>query len=160
MNLPPPVLYAEDDENDAFFMERAFRKLKQSEALRLVRDGAEALDYLAGEGRFADRAKYPLPSLVVLDVKMPRLSGLEVLCRMRRDPRLSSIPVVMFTSSTHDSDITFSRAHGANAYFEKPSNAEHLALLMADLMKASAQLEGPRAVLPVAGNRVQMDASD
>jgi CheY-like chemotaxis protein len=150
----PLMLYAEDDENDAFFMQRAFAKLNRSDALRIVRDGAEAVEYLVGSGAYSDRGKNPLPSIVVLDVKMPRMSGLEVLSWIRSHSHLARVPVVMLTSSTHDSDIVFSREHGANGYLVKPGNAEHLAALIDDLLGACQKLSNPRAVLPIQGNRV------
>lgn len=148
------VLYAEDDENDAFFMQRAFAKLGRSDALRIVRDGKQALEYLAGTGAFADRAKHPSPALVLLDVKMPRMSGLEVLRWLRASPAHDRIPVVMFTSSTQDADLTTSRQIGANAYIVKPANADHLAALIDDLLGASEQLVAPNAQLKVTGNEL------
>ena len=80
------VLYAEDDENDVFFMERAFSKLQLRDALRVVPNGRAALEYLSGAGVFADRTKHPLPELLLLDVKMPEMSGLEVLKWARARP--------------------------------------------------------------------------
>ena len=74
-----PILYVEDDENDVYFMRRAFRKLGISESLFVARDGEEGIEYLAGSGKFSDREAFPLPALVFLDVKMPRRSGLDVL---------------------------------------------------------------------------------
>lgn len=150
--MRPLVLYAEDDENDAFFMQRAFAKLGRSDALRIVRDGKQALEYLAGNGEFADRAKHPSPSLVLLDVKMPRLSGFEVLRWLRSSPAHDKIPVVMFTSSTQDADLTISRQIGANAYIVKPANADHLAVLIDDLLSTARQLPVPNAQLKVNGN--------
>lgn len=150
----PVVLYAEDDENDAFFMERAFTRLKLRDALRIVPSGKDAIDYIAAQGRYADRERYPAPTMVILDVKMPELSGLEVLRWVRRQPDFARIPVIMFTSSTQDSDIAYSRDHGANAYLVKPSNAEHLALLIQDLLDAVSQVSLPGAALQVTGNHV------
>jgi CheY-like chemotaxis protein len=154
MSDEPFVLYAEDDENDAFFMQRAFAMLKRPKALRIVRDGAEAIEYLRGVGEFSDRTKHPFPSLVVLDVKMPRMSGLEVLQRLRADPTIARVPVVMFTSSTQDSDIEVSRARGADAYLVKPSNSEQLAVLMGDLVEAAKSVLNRRSLLGVRGNRL------
>src|SRR4051812_43180666 len=105
MRATPLVLYAEDDENDAFFMERAFAKLKSPATLRIMPNGRAVIEYLSGEGGFSDRKKYPLPALIILDIKMPLMSGLEVLEALRSEPALRALPVIMFTSSTQDSDI-------------------------------------------------------
>lgn len=139
----PVVLYAEDDPNDAFFMERAFTKLQRASSLKVVPDGQHAIDYLAGAGDFGDRARFPLPGLLLLDVKMPRRSGLEVLQWVRAQPDLARMPVVMFTSSTQRADIEFSRTHGANAFLAKPSNAEHLSLLVKEILAAAEEADLP-----------------
>jgi CheY-like chemotaxis protein len=132
------VLYAEDDENDVFFMERAFAKLKLRPALRVVPDGRAAMDYLAGAGVYGDRTKHPLPGLVLLDVKMPLLSGLEVLAWARGRPEFQSLPILLFTSSTQHADVEFSRLHRANGYFVKPSNSEDLSALLRRILDACA----------------------
>jgi CheY-like chemotaxis protein len=153
MNPPLLVLYAEDDENDAFFMLRAFAKMKRPATLRVVRNGRQAIEYLEGGGTFSNRQEHPLPALLLLDVKMPEVSGMEVLKWVRARPGFARMPVTMFTSSTQESDVAFSRAHGANAYLVKPSNAQHLALLMEDLLSA-AEACTPEARLRVPGNYV------
>jgi len=146
------VLYGEDDANDAFFMERAFAKLGRREALRIVPNGGIAVQYLEGAGKFADRSQYPDPSLLLLDVKMPEVSGLEALAAVRRRVAFAAIPVAMFTSSTQATDIAFCRAHGANAYLVKPSNAAGLAPLVEGLLRAIERfsVESPR--LAIDGN--------
>lgn len=148
------LLYAEDDENDAFFMRRAFTRLNRADALRIVENGRRVIDYLTGRAEFADRGKYPLPTLLMLDVKMPEMSGLDVLRWVRTNPSFARLPVVMFTSSTQDSDVTFSRTHGANAYLVKPANANMLAVLIEELLAAAARLPSPEAPLAVSGNQV------
>ena len=130
------VLYAEDDENDVFFMERAFSKLKMRSALRVVSNGRVAVEYLAGAGAFADRAKHPLPKLVLLDLKMPEMSGLEVLAWARAQPQFQSLPILLLTSSTQRTDIEYSRAQRASGYLVKPSNAENLAFLIRRILDA------------------------
>lgn len=132
------MLYAEDDENDAFFMQRAFRRLKRPETLRVVPNGREGIDYLRGAGAYADRARHPLPQLVILDVKMPELSGLEVLAWLRDRADLTSLPIVIFTSSTQASDLEVARKLRANAYIVKPSNAELLPELLGRLIAEAA----------------------
>ena len=124
--MPEIVLYADDDENDVFFMERAFELRRRREALRIVRNGRRAIEYLAGEGEFADRAQYPLPNFVVLDLKMPGRTGLEVLVWIRAQPALEALPVTLLTSSGQESDVEFCRHHGADGYLVKPTDATEL----------------------------------
>jgi len=95
----PVILVAEDDENDVFFLRRAFLKAGLANPLVAACDGQAAVDYLEGTGVYADRKSYPLPGLLLLDLKMPRKSGLEVLTWLRERPELSQIPVVVLSSS-------------------------------------------------------------
>jgi CheY-like chemotaxis protein len=121
-----PILLVEDDANSVYFFEHAAKKLKIENPLRVAKDGREALDYLEGVGEFADRAKHPMPGLIVLDVRLPRATGLEVLRQMRTNPGLPKIIVVMLTSSAHPEDIAQAYALGANAYLVKPLRLEEL----------------------------------
>lgn len=121
---PDCILYAEDDANDAFFLEHAFKKAKVPTRLQLVGDGQAAIDYLAGVGEYADRDLYPLPCLVLLDIKLPRKTGLEVLAWMRDQSHLRHLPVIMFSASTFQSDIASANESGANAYVVKPVTIE------------------------------------
>lgn len=151
------VLYAEDDENDVFFMKRAFAKLPTSRPLYVVQDGQEAVDYLVGRGAFGDRATFPVPDLMILDIKMPHLSGREVLEWVRQRGQFSKMRVVMLTSSTHDEDVKFCAKTGANAYLIKPSQADKLIELMAGLLAAcdEASASGaPSGILNVPGNHL------
>jgi CheY-like chemotaxis protein len=91
------VLLAEDDENDAILIRRAFRRLHSAAELTLIRDGEQVLAYLRGAGNFSDRVKWPVPDLLLLDHWMPRLSGLDVLCWIRAQPRYTSLPVVILS---------------------------------------------------------------
>jgi CheY-like chemotaxis protein len=122
----PPVLYAEDEENDVFLMERAFLKAGVRNPLRTVGDGAAAIRYLQGTAEFADRTLHPLPSLLLLDLNLPRQSGLEVLKWVREQPSLQSMPVVILTSSNQDRDIGSAYTLGANGYLVKPPSSEKL----------------------------------
>jgi CheY-like chemotaxis protein len=152
--VPKSILYAEDDENDVFFMQRAFRKLNLPIALQVVPNGRVAVEYLSGVGAFADRAKHPLPEIVLLDVKMPEMSGLEVLKWARDQSEFKSLPILLFTSSTQRTDIDFSRKHRASGYLVKPSNAEHLAVLVDRILKACAGRSAESEILDVEENQM------
>lgn len=132
------VLYAEDDTNDAFFMRHAFGKLSEAVTLQIVSNGRDVLHYLNCEGEYGDRSRYPVPSLLLLDVKMPVLSGLEVLAEVRSHPEFAAMPVLMFSSSAQESDVAHSRRLRANAYFVKPANATQLHLVMQEVLKVIA----------------------
>ncbi len=149
----PTVLYAEDDENDAFFMRRAFSKMDGRHSLCVVPDGRRAIEYLSAEGEYADRTKFPFPTLLLLDIKMPMVSGLEVLKWVRARSEFSELRVVMLTSSTQPSDVAFCAAHGANAYLVKSSNADELSGLLPKLLP-SANESLPAGRLPVPGNQL------
>jgi len=100
-----PILLVEDDENDAFFFMRAARKAELSNPVHLVSDGREALAYIAGDGKFSDRASYPLPGLIVLDLNLPKKNGLEVLRWIRQHSSMPAMPVILLTSSTSELDL-------------------------------------------------------
>ena len=157
MNAPTAksVLYAEDDENDVFFMERAFSRLKLRSALQRVPNGRAAVDYLSGMGEFADRAKHPLPEVLILDVKMPEMSGLEVLKWARGRPEFETLPILLFTSSTQRADIEMSRAHRASGYLVKPSNAEYLATLVKKILTACANRPSGVEIVDVEENQIR-----
>jgi CheY-like chemotaxis protein len=114
------VLHVEDDANDVLLVQRAFRKSSAPATLNAVSDGDKAIAYLSGVEEFANREKFPLPHLVLLDLKMPRKSGLEVLAWIRGQPALRRLVVVVFTSSKHDQDINKAYELGANSYLVKP----------------------------------------
>jgi DNA-binding response OmpR family regulator len=120
------ILYAEDEENDVFFLERAFKTAGSSHILNVVRDGEQAVEYLAGDGAFADRARHPLPALVLLDINMPKKSGLEVLEWIRRQSLFKSLPVLILTSSSRAEDMEQARLLGADDYLLKPSDPAKL----------------------------------
>ena len=149
------VLYAEDDENDVFFMERAFSKLKMRGALRVVPDGRAAVNYLEGTGAYADREKHPLPNVLLLDVKMPQMSGLEVLTWARAQPQFQSLPILLLTSSTQRTDIEYSRAQGASGYLVKPSNSENLAALVRRILDACSPAPDAARILDLEENQLR-----
>ena len=126
MGNPRTILVAEDDPTDAFFLQRAFAKTGVSVGLKFVRDGQEAIDYLRGEAPFADRAAHPMPQLLMLDLKMPRLNGFEVLHWLRAQPGLKRLLVIVFSSSADAGDINQAYDLGANSYLVKPHATEQL----------------------------------
>jgi CheY-like chemotaxis protein len=134
MNSTAPLLVAEDEDNDVFFLQRALETANVKNSLRIVRDGQEAIDYLSGVGEFADRDKFPLPYLLLLDLKMPRKTGMEVLEWLSEQPELRSLPVVVFSSSAHRKDIDRAYELGANGFVTKPSSMAK----RAELAKAMA----------------------
>jgi CheY-like chemotaxis protein len=114
------ILLVEDDADDAMLIQRAMSKADLTAPIHRVEDGEAACNYLAGHGRYADRAKHPLPTLILLDIKLPRRSGLEVLRWVRASPALAKVVIVMLTSSREHKDIDEAYACGANSYLVKP----------------------------------------
>jgi CheY-like chemotaxis protein len=129
------ILVAEDDSTDAFFLQRAFQRAGIPIELHFVRDGQEAIDYLQGKGRFADRAAYPQPQLLLLDLKMPRLDGFDVLGWIRKQPGLSELVVVLFSMSDEPKDMRRAYDLGANWYLVKPHSMEELMALIGRFKK-------------------------
>ena len=127
------ILHVEDDPNDVLLIARAFRKSEVGAQVQVVNDGEQALHYLAGTNSFAQREQFPLPSLVLLDLKLPRKSGIEVLEWIRSQPGLKRIPVVMLTSSKQSVDINRAYDLGVNAYLVKPVNFDGLVELIKTL---------------------------
>ncbi|HZZ58993.1 MAG TPA: response regulator [Opitutaceae bacterium] len=130
---PAPVLYAEDSEDDAFLLQRAFTQAGVTHPLVVVPNGKAVVHYLSATGQYVDRAQHPFPRLVLLDIKMPHRTGLDVLCWIRQQPELRRLPVIILTSSAQDRDIASAYSLGANGYLVKPSNAAGLAQLGKDL---------------------------
>jgi CheY-like chemotaxis protein len=127
------ILVAEDDSTDAFLLKRTFAKAGIRTGLHFVRDGQEAVDYLSGEGGFADRERHPLPTLLLSDLKMPRLDGFQVLDWLRRQPGLKRLPVVILSSSSEPGDVNRAYDLGVNSYLVKPHSAERLTSLVQQL---------------------------
>ena len=120
------ILQVEDDENDLLLMTMALKNVGLSCPIQVARDGREAQDYLSGAGKFADRNAYPLPYLVLLDLKLPRVMGLEVLKWLRERPEFDSTIVLVLSSSPMPDDIQCAYHLRANAYLVKPSGLEKL----------------------------------
>jgi two-component system, response regulator len=114
------ILLVEDNADDEELTIRALRKNNLANSLAIARDGVEALDYLFGTGSYADRKNATLPGLVLLDLKLPRIDGLEVLRRLRADERTRRLPVVVLTSSKEEQDLLKSYNFGVNSYVRKP----------------------------------------
>ena len=133
MRKTETILVAEDDTADAFFLKRAFAKVGVPTALHFVHDGQEVLEYLLGDGQFANRPTHPVPDLLLLDLKMPRMDGFQVLDWVRQQPRLKRLPVIIFSSSAQDQDINRAYDLGANSYLVKPHSTEDLLALIGKL---------------------------
>ncbi len=120
------ILYVEDDQNDLWLLERAFRAEGIKESLHVVRDGVEAIAWLAGDGDYENRGKYPLPDLVLLDIRLQKVDGLAVLRWVRARLDLRTMPIIMFSSSYEAKDVTESYRQGANLFLVKPTAPEEL----------------------------------
>ena len=117
------ILQVEDEETDVLLLQRAFRQAGISLAVQVVSRGQEAVEYLSGAGRFADRQEYPLPKLVLLDLKLPDRPGLEVLEWMRKQPVLKRTVVIALTSSNQAADVERAYECGINSYVVKAADA-------------------------------------
>ena len=133
MNNPRPVLYAEDDENDVFLLQRAFKKLNIPNPLQTVADGRLAIAYLSGAPPYEKREEYPLPVLLLLDLSMPGKHGLYVLKWMKAEASVAALPVVIFTSSNQGTDIDRAQALGAEGYIIKPGDPGELLEIVRNL---------------------------
>lgn len=120
------ILLVEDNPRDVLLIQRAFRKANVAIPLQVVEDGEVAIRYLSGEEPYTDRDRYPLPLLILLDLKLPRKSGAEVLAWLRQQPALKRLPVVVLTSSKEYADINHIYDLGGNAYMVKPVAFDNL----------------------------------
>ena len=118
------ILIVEDNEQDLALAQRALRKANVSNRIHVARDGEEALEFLFCEGQFAERKMEDGPKVILLDLKLPKIDGLEVLQRIKSDPRTKSIPVVVLTSSKEQNDVVETYNLGVNSYIVKPVNFE------------------------------------
>jgi len=129
------ILVAEDDPTDAYFFQRAFKRAGIPVMLHFVRDGQEVIDYLQGKGAFGDRNEHPVPQLVLLDLKMPRVDGFGVLAWLREQPMSANLRIVIFTSSREPRDINRAYGLGANWYLVKPHSMDELTALVGRFKK-------------------------
>jgi CheY-like chemotaxis protein len=124
------ILIVEDNATDVMLIRRAFARLNIANPVQVVSDGDRAVAYLSGVDGYADRAQFPLPAFVLLDLKLPRRSGLEVLAWLRAQDDLRRLPVVMLTSSRQSGDVNRAYDLGANSYLVKPVEFDDLQQLL------------------------------
>lgn len=127
---PVPILIADDDEEDRMLARDALEESRLANTLYFVHDGVELLDFLLRRGQYTDPATSPRPGLILLDINMPRMTGLEALREIKRDPALRRIPVVILTTSRADEDIIRSYDLGVNSFISKPVTFEGLVDVM------------------------------
>jgi CheY-like chemotaxis protein len=154
---PAVILLVEDREDDILLVKKAFEKGWINNPLQIVRDGEEAIHYLAGEGRYSNRDEYPLPDLILLDLKMPKVDGFEVVKWIRKQPGFGSIPVVVLTSSDAIRDVNRAYALGANSFLVKPLDFENFIetakMLRTYWLKTSKRPEASREKKPNAQDK-------
>jgi CheY-like chemotaxis protein len=126
MSNPRVILLAEDDPNDVLLIGRAFQKAGLPNVLKIVSDGEQAINYLSGKGTYADRDQFPLPFLILLDLKMPGTDGFEVLQWVRHEEELKRLLIVVLTSSHLQEDVDRAYELGANSYLVKPVSFEEM----------------------------------
>lgn len=124
MNKPATILLVEDSRMDVELTLEAFRKARMENEVQVASSGEDALDYLFGRDKYGDRRRYPLPDVVLLDLKLPGMDGLEVLGLIKQTEKLKRIPVIILTSSKEEGDRTISYDLGANSYLVKPVSFE------------------------------------
>ncbi len=132
-NRPVSILLVDDDQNDVLLVQRAIQKAGLSYPLMHRKDGEDAIDYLSGKPPYSDRTKYPLPTLVLLDIKMPRMTGFDVLMWFQGRPELAKIPVVILTASVREEDQAEAEKLGAVGYRTKPVDFAELVSIMQEV---------------------------
>jgi CheY-like chemotaxis protein len=133
MKSQPTVLVADDDANDIFFLRRAFQKAGLSCPIVDVSDGERAINYLSGSDGFGDRGQFPIPSLLFLDLKMPKVSGFEVLEWLQKHKGIGSIKVVVLSSSNLPGDMQKARTLGAHDYRVKPADIDDMIAMVKEV---------------------------
>ena len=140
---------ADDDEGDCFLVGSAFQEIGIAHDLRFIADGEELLDYLYNEGGFADLGKYPRPDLILLDLNMPKIDGREALARIKSDPQLKDIPVLILTTSKEERDIALTKLAGASSFLSKPETFPDLIEMLSKF--CTAILHNPNIPFQVIG---------
>lgn len=133
MNSLPIILAAEDERSDAFIMRLVFEKAGVMNPLTIVSDGRDVVNYLTGTPPYEDRATHPLPALLTLDLKMPLMSGFDVLDWLRTRPEFKDLPAVVISSSSDEADVKKARSLGARDYFVKPHQIEDFVAIVRTL---------------------------
>jgi len=137
------ILLVDDDENDVLFVKHATEKSQNGHSVQAVHDGEDAIRYLRGEGKYSDRKKFPLPTVIVSDLKMPRLNGLHFLRWLRAHPPCSLTPTIIFSNSREEKDVQEAYRLGANAYICKPASLKELTDLLHALCVFWSRYEPP-----------------
>jgi two-component system response regulator len=127
------ILLAEDNPDDIEITKRAFKQAKVLNRLFVVRDGQEAVDFLFHQGEYKDASKAPVPGLILLDINMPKLNGIEVLKKIKSEEALKKIPVIMLTVSRRDEDIVRSYDFGCNSFMQKPVDFDDFVSLVKEI---------------------------
>lgn len=153
MEPKPTILLVEDNDEDAFLLRRAFRQHNVDCALQVAEDGEAAIDYLAGNGKFADRAVFPVPALMLLDLKLPYVHGFEVLAWLAAQARSQQVRTIILTSSGEDCDRERAEQFGVQWYFVKPPTAE----LVATVLKELETIGSDAAAVPRTANAAHAD---
>lgn len=140
----PVVLLVDDDQNDVLLIQRAMKTAGLSYPVIFRHDGEEAIEYLSGRPPYSDRTKHPLPTLVLLDIKMPKMTGFDVLTWLQNQPGLAKIPVVILTASVREEDENEAEKLGAVGYRTKPVDFGELVKIIQDVdARWLRQLRGP-----------------
>ena len=150
--LSAVILYAEDDENDAFFAKRALDKSGLPLSVVRVSDGQEVIQYLEGEGPYSDRSLFPFPNLLLLDLKMPLMGGFDVLAWLKARPHFKSLPVIILSSSDQQEDVREARCLGAIDYFVKPAVADDLNTILLNIYQRLLSPDSDAAALVYANS--------
>ena len=138
------ILIAEDGEDDALFLRRAMKKLGWANPVHILTDGGEVMKYLKGEEKYRDRSHFPFPSVLFMDIKMPRVSGFDVLQWLRDHPGCRIIPIIMFSGSALVEDVERAYQLGANAYIVKPMGLDDLTAILKSTFDFWSKCAKPR----------------
>jgi len=137
------ILLVEDDDNDIYLVRRATGSGGAGHSVHAVHDGMEAIDYLTGVGVFADRNRFPLPNVVMTDLKMPRMGGFDFLHWLRTNPQYSVIPTIIYSSSHLERDVREAYSRGANSYIAKPSGMAQMLEILGTIYNYWSHCECP-----------------
>ncbi|HLP26590.1 MAG TPA: response regulator [Acidobacteriota bacterium] len=158
MNNCAPLLLVEDNEDDVFIFQRAFRRAGLGVPLQVASDGQDAIDYLSGAGHYRDRAAHPLPAMIFLDLKLPRRSGHDVLSWIGQQTDLPALPVIILTSSAEQRDLQRARDLGALHYLVKPPSPAALAELVETHRSGFGAVAATDGARPIADKFAEREA--